>query len=202
MIAGRAAVAERVRRTREEQERAVGEQSDAERRERGGEQVGVVAAVARPRARASPAARARRTPRSRAAAVATCCRAPTGADRRTRACRRAPASTVSSGRIVVWIGCARIAYGARNATKQNWYATTPPATWLPITSAAPSRTATSGCSATHAESQSRRRSLRSTAPSVARETEARAQERDRRHADEADDPERAADGEHQLLVEW
>ena len=53
----------------------------------------------------------------------------------------------------MWIGCARIAYGARNATKQNWYATTPPSTWLPITSAAPSRTATSCCSTTHAESQ-------------------------------------------------
>ena len=64
-------------------------------------------------------------------------------------------SWVSSGRIVVWIGWARIAYGARNATKQNWYATTPPATWLPITSAAPSNTATSGCSATHADRKRR-----------------------------------------------
>ena len=179
-------------RAREEQERAVGEEPDAERRERGGEEVGIVAAVARPRAPASPAARARRTPRSPAAAVATCRRAPTGSDRRTTRMSPAPASRVSSGRIVVWIGCARIAYGARNATKQNWYATTPPATWLPMTIAAPSRTATSGCSADPRREPEQPTELAvdraegrrgSGTPTAASATDG--------HADEADDAERA-----------
>ena len=57
------------------QERAVGEQADAERRERRGEEV-ESPAVADLDHLASPAARARRTPRSPAAASATCRRAP------------------------------------------------------------------------------------------------------------------------------
>ena len=46
-----------------------------------------------------------------------------------------------SGSIAVCSGCASTAYGARKNTNATWYATTPPATPLPATLAAPSNKA-------------------------------------------------------------
>ena len=65
----------------------------------------------------------------------------------------AAASWLSSGRIVVCTGSARMPYGAMIATNANWYATTPPSTRLPITIAAASRIPMPPCwSTAHVES--------------------------------------------------
>ena len=80
--------------------------------------------------------------------------------------------------------------GRQERDEANWYATTPPATWLPITIAAPRSTATSACCNT----DPRRQPEQSPQLAVdARRASARRRnperiERDRRHAHEADAP--------------
>ena len=102
----------------------------------------------------------------------------------------------------MWIGCARIAYGARNATKQNWYATTPPGDLVAHDQRGAEQHRDVGL-----QRDPRREPEQATELAVDRaeggaQPEPGPQERDRRHADEADDAERAPDGEHELLGAW
>ena len=185
-------------RAREEQERAVGEEADPERRERGGEEVGVVAAVAdrehaHRRERERDVRRADREQQARHAVEPP----PQSAGERRHVAGRDVDGELGEDRRVDRLRQDRVRREERDEAELV-------------------RDHTAGDLVAHHQrgaEQHRDVGLQrdprrepEQAPELAvdraerrAEAEPAAQERDRRHRDEADDAERAADGEHELL---
>jgi hypothetical protein len=195
---GRAAVTERVHGTREEEERAVGEQTDAERGERSREQIGVVTAVAdrehaHHRQRERDVRRAHRQQQPRHAVESP----PQSTGERLHVTATDVGGELREDRRVDRLRQDRVGREERHEAELVGHHS--PGDLIAHHERGAEQDGDVGLERDPRRQPQQPAQLAVDRAEAGTEAEPRAQQRDRRHPDEADHAERAADREHELL---